>query len=49
MTIAANTTIIWHKDVGINLMDMSLYYIRVNMYAVDFLAQIVLNVECNRN
>jgi hypothetical protein len=49
MMIAANTTIIWHKGIGMNLMDMSFYYIRVNMYAVDFLTQMVLNVECNRN
>jgi hypothetical protein len=49
MIITANTAIIWHKDVGMNLTWGGVYSIRINMYAVDFLTQMVLNVECNRN
>jgi hypothetical protein len=49
MTAAKNTTIIWVRGYGWQFVNMGVFTAFINFDAVDFFAEIVLNLEYNRN
>jgi len=49
MITAKGTTIIWLRGYGWQFVNMDIFTAFMNLDAVDFFAEIVLNIEYNRN